>query len=126
LLKNPPILLLDEATSALDAQSEVLVQEALDKLSKDHTTLVIAHRLSTVRDADKIVVMDKGRVVEQGTHTELLALNGPYADLYNLQFTSDGPSAEEAARQTKAPARVARPQAKRGFWAKMLGRLPRI
>lgn len=125
LLRNTPILLLDEATSALDAQSEVLVQEALDKLSKDHTTLVIAHRLSTVRDADTIVVMDKGRVVEQGTHTELLALNGPYADLYNLQFASDGPSAEETARKVALPA-VKSETAKKGFWAKMLGRLPRI
>lgn len=125
LLRNTPILLLDEATSALDAQSEVLVQEALEKLSKNHTTLVIAHRLSTVRDADKIVVMDKGRVVEQGTHTELLALNGPYADLYNLQFSSEGPSAEEAAKNTALPA-VAQPKAKKGFWAKMLGRLPRV
>lgn len=125
LLRDTPILLLDEATSALDAQSEVLVQEALDKLSKDHTTLVIAHRLSTVRDADKIVVMDKGRVVEQGTHTELLAANGAYAELYHLQFATEGPSAEEAARRTSAPT-VPTPRAKRGIWAKMLGRLPRI
>ncbi|MFY0595677.1 MAG: ABC transporter ATP-binding protein [Cognatishimia sp.] len=125
LLRNTPVLLLDEATSALDAQSEVLVQDALDRLSKNHTTLVIAHRLSTVRDADKIVVMDKGRVVEQGTHTELLALNGPYAELYNLQFSSDGPSAEESARKSTLPA-VKSTTAKKGFWAKMLGRLPRI
>jgi len=125
LLRNTPVLLLDEATSALDAQSEVLVQDALDRLSKNHTTLVIAHRLSTVRDADKIVVMDKGRVVEQGTHTELLALNGPYAELYNLQFSSDGPSAEETARRSTSPA-VKSTTAKKGFWAKMLGRLPRI
>lgn len=125
LLRNTPILLLDEATSALDAQSEVLVQEALEKLSKNHTTLVIAHRLSTVRDADKIVVMDKGRVVEQGTHTELLALNGAYADLYNLQFSTDGPSAEEAARKINLPV-VAQPKAKKGFWATILGRLPRV
>lgn len=125
LLRDTPILLLDEATSALDAQSEVLVQEALEKLSKNHTTLVIAHRLSTVRDADKIVVMDKGRVVEQGTHTELLALNGPYADLYNLQFSTEGPSAEEAARTKSLPA-VKAPEAKKGFWANLFGKLPRI
>ncbi|MEM9575871.1 MAG: ABC transporter ATP-binding protein [Pseudomonadota bacterium] len=86
LLRNKPILLLDEATSALDAQSEHVVQQALDTLAKGRTTLVIAHRLSTVREADNIIVMDKGRVVEQGSHPELLERNGIYADLYRLQF----------------------------------------
>ncbi|MEL6645835.1 MAG: ABC transporter ATP-binding protein [Pseudomonadota bacterium] len=86
VLKDAPILLLDEATSALDAESEAAVQAALDDLSKDRTTLVIAHRLSTVRQADKIVVMDQGRVVDQGTHEELLARDGVYAGLYRLQF----------------------------------------
>ena len=89
LLRNTPILLLDEATSALDAQSEAVVQKALERLSQGRTTLVIAHRLSTIRDADKIVVMDQGRVVDQGTHTELLARGGVYADLYTLQFKED-------------------------------------
>ncbi len=86
LLRDTPILLLDEATSALDAQSEVIVQSALERLSHGRTTLVIAHRLSTVRSADKIVVMEAGAVVEQGTHAELLAHNGAYAELYRLQF----------------------------------------
>ncbi len=86
LLRNTPILLLDEATSALDAQSERLVQEALEKLAKGRTTLVIAHRLSTVRNADKIIVMGGGRVVDEGTHETLMARGGLYADLYRLQF----------------------------------------
>ncbi|MEL7151128.1 MAG: ATP-binding cassette domain-containing protein, partial [Pseudomonadota bacterium] len=86
LLRDAPILLLDEATSALDAESEVRVQAALDLLSRDRTTLVIAHRLSTVRAADKIVVMDKGQVVDEGRHDELLARDGVYARLHALQF----------------------------------------
>jgi len=86
LLRNTPVLLLDEATSALDAQSEQVVQDALDRLSKGRTTLVIAHRLSTIRNADKIIVMDRGRAVDEGTHEELLARGGIYADLYRLQF----------------------------------------
>jgi ABC-type multidrug transport system fused ATPase/permease subunit len=89
VLRDRPILLLDEATSALDAQSEKIVQEALEKLSKGRTTLVIAHRLSTIRNAHNIVVMDKGQVVDQGTHDDLLARGGLYADLYRLQY-SDG------------------------------------
>ena len=87
LIRNAPILLLDEATSALDATSEALVQEALDKLSAGRTTLVIAHRLSTVRRADRIVVVDRGRAVEQGTHETLLAQDGLYAGLCRLQFS---------------------------------------
>ncbi len=125
LLRDTPVLLLDEATSALDAQSEVLVQEALDKLSKNHTTLVIAHRLSTVREADKIVVMDKGQVVEQGRHEELLAQKGKYAELYNLQFATSGPSAEEAARTGKLPA-IPSATPEKGFWGRLFSRLPRV
>ena len=88
LLRNTPILLLDEATSALDAESEKLVQDALDHLMKDRTTIVIAHRLATVRSADRIVVMDDGRIVEQGDHDSLIAKNGLYARLAELQFSS--------------------------------------
>ncbi len=88
ILRDAPILLMDEPTSALDAQSEAVVQKALDKLSANRTTLVIAHRLATILHADKIVVMDKGRVVDEGTHDELLARDGLYAGLYRLQFAS--------------------------------------
>ena len=86
LLRDTPILLLDEATSALDVQSEAVVQAALDRLAEGRTTLVIAHRLSTVRHADKIVVMENGRVVEEGTHDDLLAKEGVYARLHAMQF----------------------------------------
>jgi ATP-binding cassette subfamily B protein len=88
MLKNPPLLLLDEATSALDAESERMVQAALESAMRDRTTLVIAHRLATVQKADRIVVIDHGRIVEQGTHESLVAANGIYARLAALQFTA--------------------------------------
>jgi ATP-binding cassette subfamily B protein len=87
ILKNPRILILDEATSALDTHSERLIQAALEPLMKDRTTLAIAHRLSTILAADVILVVDKGQIVERGTHEELLARGGLYAQLYNEQFT---------------------------------------
>jgi len=86
LVREAPILLLDEATSALDAENERLVQRALDQAMIGHTTIVIAHRLATVLKADRIVVMDEGRVVEEGKHAELVAKGGLYARLASLQF----------------------------------------
>lgn len=85
-LRNAPLLLLDEATSALDNESERMVQQSLDLLMKNRTTLVIAHRLSTVREASRIIVLDQGTIVEDGTHDSLLEMNGLYAELYNIQF----------------------------------------
>lgn len=89
LLKDPRILILDEATSSLDSESESLVQDALEKLMEGRTTVVIAHRLSTVRHADRLVVIDEGRIVQEGKHAELLATGGLYADLYGRQFIDD-------------------------------------
>jgi ATP-binding cassette, subfamily B, bacterial MsbA len=92
LLRDPPILILDEATSSLDTESERLVQQAMERLMRDRTVLVIAHRLATVRDADEIVVLDAGRVVQRGTHEELLRVGGLYRRLYDLQFRDEEPA----------------------------------
>jgi ATP-binding cassette subfamily C protein CydCD len=96
-LKNAPVLVLDEATSHLDAVSELAVREALDRLARDRTTLVIAHRLSTVRDADAILVFDEGRVIETGRHAELLARGGLYAHLVARQLAAGAGQAVAAA-----------------------------
>jgi ATP-binding cassette subfamily B protein len=88
ILKDPPILLLDEATSSLDAESERVVQEALERLMEGRTTIIIAHRLATVLKADRIVVMDRGRIVDSGSHAELIERNPLYARLAELQFSS--------------------------------------
>ena len=85
LLKDPPILILDEATSALDSRTEEAIQATLDGVTRNRTTIVIAHRLSTIVGADQIIVLDQGRVAERGTHGELLANGGLYADLWNRQ-----------------------------------------
>ena len=85
-LKDPPILILDEATSALDNTTEVLIQKALDELCHGRTTLVVAHRLSTIRNADEIAVVMNGRITQRGTHEELMAAGGTYKELYSLQF----------------------------------------
>ena len=88
ILADPKILILDEATSSVDTRTEVRIQKAMDNLMKGRTSFVIAHRLSTIRDADLILVMKDGDIIEQGTHTQLLAQNGFYAELYNSQFES--------------------------------------
>ena len=107
ILKNAPILILDEATSALDTESEGLVQEALERLMENRTTLVVAHRLSTVRRADRIVVLVRGEIVESGTHEELLARGAEYWKLHELQFgDADAPVADGESPPAPARARL--------------------
>jgi len=90
IVENAPLLILDEATSSVDTRTEVLIQQAMDKLMAGRTSFVIAHRLSTIKNADLILVMNEGDIVESGSHSELLAKNGFYADLYNSQFEAAG------------------------------------
>jgi ATP-binding cassette subfamily B protein len=104
MLKNPPLLLLDEATSALDAESERMVQAALEAAMADRTTLVIAHRLATVQKADRIIVMDQGRIVEEGNHAALMLRDGLYAKLARMQFHTDPPAASNETDQPKEAA----------------------
>jgi len=104
ILRDPPILVLDEATSALDSESEALVQEAVERLLRNRTTFVIAHRLSTVQEADRILVLDRGRIEDEGTHDELLARDGLYQRLYRMQFRD---ATAERSSAAAAPAEAA-------------------
>ena len=110
LLKDPRVLILDEATSALDTVSERLIQTAIERTMKGRTTLAIAHRLSTILRADLILVFERGHIVERGTHTQLLALDGAYARLYREQFLGDTPAGEPSS-EASPPAAAALPVA---------------
>jgi subfamily B ATP-binding cassette protein MsbA len=101
ILKNAPILILDEATSSLDSDSETEVQMAMDGLMRGRTVFVIAHRLSTIRNAHRIIVLSNGEIVEEGTHEALMAFNGEYRRLYDLQFRDDGMRVPKSAKAKK-------------------------
>jgi len=107
VLADAPILLLDEATSSLDSESEGAIRDALGRLREGRTVFVIAHRLSTIRSADQILVVEKGEIVDRGTHDELLSRSGRYRELHEAQFGSSEPSAEDRSGPLERPDRVA-------------------
>jgi ABC-type multidrug transport system fused ATPase/permease subunit len=103
LLANPRILIMDEATSSVDAYTELIIQRAMDKVLKGRTSIIIAHRLSTVRNADKIVVLEEGRIAEIGTHRELIERDGLYKQLYEMQFRYEPPEEAEETAEPQIP-----------------------
>ncbi|TEU11073.1 ATP-binding cassette domain-containing protein, partial [Candidatus Bathyarchaeota archaeon] len=103
LLANPRILIMDEATSSIDAYTELIIQKAMDKVLKGRTSIIIAHRLSTVRNADKIVVLEEGRIAEIGTHRELIERGGLYKQLYEMQFRYETPEEAEETAEPQIP-----------------------
>ena len=107
MLKRPRILVFDEATSSLDTKTEQAIQETLREVAKDHTTLVIAHRLSTVRSVDRILVLQQGRIIEQGNHNELMTMGGHYAELYDTYFRHQSPDYQPSLSPHQLPLRTA-------------------